>query len=51
MQTSMQELDAAAAGTNLTKLLGMARLSNSLIVGPTFVGKGDLLFPACWHVL
>ncbi|CAE7486268.1 unnamed protein product [Symbiodinium pilosum] len=32
--------DLDITGTNLTKLLGMARLSNSLIVGPTFVGKG-----------
>ena len=33
-------------GTNLTKLLEMARLSNALIVGPTFVGKGARL--ASW---
>ncbi|CAE7647879.1 unnamed protein product, partial [Symbiodinium necroappetens] len=32
--------DLDLTGTNLTKLLEMARLSNALIVGPTFVGKG-----------
>mmetsp|Transcript_28528 Transcript_28528/g.67791 ORF Transcript_28528/g.67791 Transcript_28528/m.67791 type:complete len:372 (+) Transcript_28528:80-1195(+) len=32
--------DIDITGTNLTKMFSMARMSNALIVGPTFVGRG-----------